>query len=85
MTALVVGAFAAGALTGINLPRAANAASHLDATARSTTGSRTFAGVASNNMSDAVREALYGSTTWFAGVADNNMSDAADRARFGSK
>jgi hypothetical protein len=41
------------------------------------------AGVATNNMTDAARQAVYGSAA-AKGVADNNMSDAARQAVYGT-
>ncbi len=61
VTAVVVGAFAVGAATGISLPHAASSGSHPDAAAGSTVPAPSFAGVADNNMSDAARRAIYDS------------------------
>jgi hypothetical protein len=81
VSALLVAAFAIGALTGLVVPRVLDAGGRVSGASSAT---QAFKGVAENNMSDAARSArLAAGRQAFKGVADNNMSDAAYAAQYG--
>jgi hypothetical protein len=82
IVAVLVSAFALGALTGVGLPRAASIVADLGAGTAAAPRS-TVPGAALNNMSDAAAQAFAGlaaQRSTVPGAALNNMSDAAAQA-----